>query len=335
MAVSMSTKKPYLLEDCKTSPHDKITEAEFERWKGVMHANIKKNPKFLPLLKITWGKSTTINRNQEDDDTDSAADKATQIEALLAHLSHYGPAALQRDITRRCTSLENVWNTIRSWAGLKISGNNLLAYYQACQNYNPDNISCTDYYYKLFNLKEDSLLIKDGPIKFEGENVDTDETMSSGDKCQVILDWLHAIGGPALVEHIFRVYSKDLEGETLHDLRQRLMDSIETLKVEAENAAEIRNVSVRQTSPFFQQTRPTRNPTPRGGFRPPMRARFVAPMQPRNAVQRRNRFGPPLKRPGPPCQLCLAQNLPQANSHAISACFQIHPNERSLMARST
>ena len=236
----MTTKKPYLLEDCKSSPHDKISEVEFERWKGVMLANLKKNPKFLPFLNSTWGKQSANNRDQVDDDESTAVDKSSQIDALLAHMSHYGPSALQRDIIRRCKSLDEVWKSIRTWAGLKISGNSVLAYYKACHSYDPDTISSTDFYYKLFNMKEDSLLQKNGDIKYEGEVVDKEEEMSSGVKNQVMLDWLHAIGGNSLVEHVFRLYSKDLEAETLHDIRQRVIDSIENLKMEAENLSEVR-----------------------------------------------------------------------------------------------
>ena len=64
------------------------------------------------------------------------------------------------------------------------------------------------------------MLRRDGRIKCEGEDVLVDEIMSSADKSQVVLDWLHAIGGLALVEHVFQLYSKDLERKTLHDLKQ-------------------------------------------------------------------------------------------------------------------
>jgi hypothetical protein len=44
-----------------------------------------------------------------------------------------------------------------------------------------------------------------------------------------VLDWIDCIGGAPLVDHIFRVFSKDLATETLHDVRQRIIDNIETL----------------------------------------------------------------------------------------------------------
>ena len=127
---------------------------------------------------------------------------------------------------------------------MNFSINSLLSYYQACNSFNPHEISYTDYYYKLFNLKEDCMLRRDGRIKCEGEDVLVDKIMSSADKSQVLLDWLHAIGGSALVEHVFQVYSKDLEGETLHDLKQHLLDSIMRLKIEAEKRTEARSATI-------------------------------------------------------------------------------------------
>ena len=127
---------------------------------------------------------------------------------------------------------------------MNFSRNSLLSYYQACNSFDPHEISFTDYYYKLFNLKEDCMLRRDGRIKYEGEDVLVDEVMSSADKSQVVLDWLHAIGGSALVEHVFQVFSKDLEGETLHDLKQHLLDSIMRLKIEAENSTKVRSTTI-------------------------------------------------------------------------------------------
>ena len=330
---SMTTKKPYLLEDCKSTPHDKISEAEFERWKGVMLANIKKNNSFVPYLAITWGKSTISNRGLEDDETATARDKTLVIDSLLAHVSHYGPAVLQRDITKRCTSLENVWQCIRTWAGLKTSGHNLLAYYRARTSYDPDLISPTDFYYKLFNLKEDTLLLRDSSIRYEGEIVTQDEEMSSGDKNLVLLDWLHALGGDALVEHVFRVYCKDLECETLHDIRQRIIDSIETLKIEAENYSEIRSARARQA--LTAATRFSRPQTQRQDQRARVRAPSGGgPFTPTQGRGRGRGKTPSFRRAGPPCLLCAAQNLPQAQSHSIASCFQIPASERALLVRS-
>ena len=126
-------KKPYIREECQSGPLDKIPEPEFERWKGILQANILKNPKSLE-------KASSTNRGQVGD---QAVQDSQNIEALLVHISHYGPTALQRDITHRCTSLQEVWTIIRKWAGLKSSGITLQSYYQARHSWDPNNCSAT------------------------------------------------------------------------------------------------------------------------------------------------------------------------------------------------
>ena len=157
---------------------------------GCATRQYKKNPKFLPLLNLTWEKSSSTNRGLQDA---NAAENSKQIDALLQHISHYGPSALQRDITKRSTSLTEVWTAIRSWAGLKSLGSTFLAYYWAKRSWNPETILYVDFYYKLFNASEDCMLLASGQIKYEGEVPRKDEEISAYSKSRVVMDWLDAI----------------------------------------------------------------------------------------------------------------------------------------------
>jgi hypothetical protein len=53
-----------------------------------------------------------------------------------------------------------------------------------------------------------------------------DEDIPPFNESDVILDWLDSIGGQALVDHCSRVYANVLEKVTVHDIHQRLIDSI-------------------------------------------------------------------------------------------------------------
>ena len=77
---------------------------------------------------------------------------------------------------------------------------------------------------------------------------------------QVVLDWLEAVGGPPLIEHVFRVYNKDLQMETLYDIRQAIMDSIETLITESTNAAEVRRARCHNIDNNTEPVLPTNTP---------------------------------------------------------------------------
>ena len=53
-------------------------------------------------------------------------------------------------------------------------------------------------------------------------------------KSLVVLDWLDAIKGPVLVEHVHRVYAKELETCTLASLQTRLWKNMDSLLRECE-----------------------------------------------------------------------------------------------------
>ena len=55
-------------------------------------------------------------------------------------------------------------------------------------------------------------------------------------KSLVVLDWLDAIGGPALVEHVHRVYATELEAVTLSSLQSRIWKKLDALVREVDTA---------------------------------------------------------------------------------------------------
>ena len=48
-------------------------------------------------------------------------------------------------------------------------------------------------------------------------------------KSLVVLDWLDAIGGPALVEHVHCVYATELGAVTLSSLQSRIWKKLDAL----------------------------------------------------------------------------------------------------------
>ena len=79
-----------------------------------------------------------------------------------------------------------------------------------------------------------------------------------------MLDWMDAIGGAKLVNQTFRGFSKELESESLADLRQRISDNLQSLISEAEQVDINRTVV------------PSR-PAPRTGYKQPLRQRNPLP----------------------------------------------------------
>ena len=241
---------------------------------------------------------------------------------LLEYVSQYAPNALYRDITLRATSLDAVWILVRNWAGLKTSGSKQEIYYQVKNSWDPNSdLTETDFYFQLRNAKEDCLLLSEttgGKIKFHGsiptENEDLTPTLES----DVVLDWMDAIGGSKLVNQTFRVFSKELETESLADLRQRISDNLPSLISEAEQ------VDINRT---FVPSRPN----PRAVYnQPPRQHSPPPPQQFRPSQTARPQLNPSLL---PPCKLCAATKPAVAHTHGIGTCYQLYGSENKQVTR--
>ena len=66
-----------------------------------------------------------------------------------------------------------------------------------------------------------------GKVAFKGKIPDEDEDLIPTLESDVVLDWLDALRGSKLVHHVFRVFSKELEAESLANLRQAISDNHE------------------------------------------------------------------------------------------------------------
>ena len=257
MAKKAGQLKPFLIEEKREGPLNNISEATANKWIGNLTANIKKDENWLRLITATWGKKKSHNRGYPDDDDISA----NHVQQMLEYVSQFAPNCLYRDITARATSLNEVWLLVRQWAGLKSSGCKQLVYVNIKKSFtNAQDMPPTDFYFALRNAKEDCLLLSrasGGKVTFNGTVPHDDEDLSPTLENDVVLDWLEAIGGNKLVEHVFRVFSKELESESLFDIRLRISESLTSLVSETEMQAELNRASVRAPFRTFKRA-PTR-----------------------------------------------------------------------------
>ena len=313
--------KPFMIEEKKEGPNNSISEVTANKWKGSIIANIKKEEKWVALISQTWEPKKITNRGLTGND---AAAKATQIDLMLEYVSQYAPNALYRDITKRATSLENVWLLIRNWAGLKTSGCKQQTYFRTKHSYDPNgDVSMTDFFFNLRNAKEDCLLLSrhnGGKIKFHGSYPVDDEELSPTLESDVVLDWLEAIGGKKLVEHVFRVFSKELESDTLADLRQSISDNLSNLQSESDQPADLNRAQVAENNfPMSKKNFPLNKRTQRQLTRRPTSSITV----PRRSNTQRN-----------PCKYCLAVKPSVAFTHTLQNCYELQ-QEKFPSARAT
>ena len=250
MASKVGHLKPFYIEEKKEGPNQTVSDATFNKWQGSILANIRKEERWATVMTLTWQAKKVTNRGV-------TVENAQQIDLMLAYIAQYAPSVLYRDITQRATDLNSVWTLIRNWAGLKSSGCKHYVYYQLKQNYERNgDLSQNDFFFALRNAKEDCLLLSDtngGTVTFRGNIPTTDEDLTPTLESDIVLDWLHALGGSKLIDQVFRTFSKELETETLSDIRQRISDCLPSLITESELQAELKRTLI---SPRNQ------NPTP-------------------------------------------------------------------------
>ena len=327
MASKIGQLKPFMIEEKKEGPQKSVSETTANKWQGCMIANIKKEEKWLPLLSPkTWQPKKTLNRGFIGDE---AVANANQVDMLLEYVSQYAPNAVYRDITLRATSLDAVWLLVRNWAGLKTSGSKQQTYYQVKHSWDPNgDLTETDFYFQLRNAKEDCLLLSGtngGKIKFQGSIPTEDEDLTPTLESDVVLDWMHALGGVKLVDHTFRVFSKELETESLADLRQRISDNLPSLASEA-GQVDVNRAFVPSRPPFRagQSNQPLRQ------RRPLHPQQYQSPQTARPQPYLPN----PSQNPAllPPCKLCVATKPAVAHTHGIGTCSQVY-GEKRLVTR--
>ena len=339
--------KLFNLEDRKNLSGS-ITEVDIFQWKNTLLDNLKKDPEFKDhsTESSKWDVEKVKNRGFVDavEHDGSAQKKAEQVHSMLTKIASYAPKTIVREITRRTKCLADIWNIARDWAGIKSTGSKHLDYYKTKLSFQRIDKEETrqEFFYRLRDAMEDTLILQSENITDDGERVDADEDMTPTVKSLVVLDWLDAIGGPTLVEHVHRVYAKELESATLASLQTRIWKNMDALMREADGEeqgdtgkvfkANAEDVILRQvnsgmgnrfrgngrqfrgqnnsrqfqtnTRPFQQRGRGRGNPVQkRGGFQGSASSKF--------------------------CKLCKAHGSPNYQSHDISDCWLLDERDRS------
>ena len=351
--------KPFSIETL-ADDQGRVSDISVEKWQGNLLANMLRHDdwvKFVPPGdSAAWRGKKVANRGYVGD---GAAAKGRHLDAMLKYIAQFAPNCLYRDITERAITLVQIWNTVKDWAGVKSKGNFHQQYSEVRRSFkaNPGE-TAVNFYYKLRNAQEDCLLLSaasGGQIRYKGVIPAEDEEMSSTLESGVVLDWMEAVGGPELVNHVYRVFASELQQNSLADLRKRISDNLETLKAEASQAsqAEISKINVGR----LQISRPPyRQNQGRNSFRQPQSPQLYSQSQRQQFRPQRGRnpfsqpppppFPPPFRPNQPfssekrrpvqdPCKLCIVANPQWAASHSIADCRSLSKADRQSIVRST
>ena len=214
--------KIFNIEDRKRQTGIAVSEVDVFQWKSVLLEELRKNTDFTIHLApgATWGIAKTPYRGFSGTDKE---DKAKAVDDLLTKIASVAPSCLVRSINKRTTSLEDILTLIKDWAGIQSTGSKHLDYYRVKKSWNENSDETRqEFFYRLKDSMEDTLVTKDDNISENGVRIKVDEDLTPCINSLLVMDWVEALGGPPLVEHNFRVYTKDLESCTLGSLQTRI-----------------------------------------------------------------------------------------------------------------
>ena len=318
--MAYKSSKLFNIEDRKRHTGVAITEVDVFQWKSTLLEELRKNKDFTEHIQFgaTWGNSREPNRGFTDDD---AEDKAKAVDSLLTKISSCAPQCLVRSINKRSTSLDDVWTLIRDWAGIHSTGSRHLDYFRAKKSWKEDGEETRqEFFYRLKDSMEDSLLTAEDRISDHGSLVTYDEELTPCLGSIVVMDWIEAIGGVPLVEHVFRVYAKDLETNTLGSLQTRISKNLDSLMLEMQEfeQAKINRVAAKNTmmSPPGIKKTPWQKAKPNAPYKAPFSSASRQPPTHYSQPQSRRH-----------CKLC------KSSAHFISSCPSLTDADRYAIGK--
>ena len=201
----------------------------------IFHITLdNKSSRFLSDLK-TW--TVAEDRGFTDDGAGHAEAtkmtkeaKAALLNIILGSISSYAPIISPRFIKQQSTSLESIWDRLRSYYGLRKTGARILEFSEIKLEQNESREALWE---RLTSFLEDNLLSKNGGVKHVGVKPEENEAITPTLSNILVSKWLECIN-PALPLIVRQRFSAELRNNTVYSIREEISDSIPTLIAEME-----------------------------------------------------------------------------------------------------
>ena len=289
------------------------TVNSFENWKENLRYVLTLDANFAPFLvdNFTWQKKTRANPNRgftddaaeiPEDRRRSAAQKVTQLELMLGQIANYCPVISRNTIIRNSTSVESIWQFIRSHYGFQSSGGHFLdlADIKLEHNERPE-----DLYQRLMAFVEDNLLKPNGNITHHNENIAEEEELTPTLENFIVLQWLK-LTHPDLPKLVKQRYGTELRSRTLASIKPEISQALNALLDEVHQSEEARVMRLSSSKP------PPRDSNRRYGF---------------------DRSKDRQSKSQPSCPLCTQAGR-RNTAHFLSSCSFLPESDRRFMTRS-
>ena len=193
------------------------TVNSFKNWKQNLSYVLSLHPNFASFLVpgTTWLKKSKNNPNRgftndaapiPESQRRTAAQKVTHLELMLGQIANYCPVISRSTIVKNSTSIDNIWQAVRTHYGFQSTGGHFLDFadIKLEPNERPE-----DLYQRLMAFIEDTLLLANGGITHHGVSPGVDEELTPSLENLVVLLWLK-LTHPDLPKLVKQRYGTDL-----------------------------------------------------------------------------------------------------------------------------
>ena len=233
----------------------------FENWKQNLIYTLSLDANFAPYLQagVEWGKKTRTapHRGFLDDGDDVPAatrrtrdQKVSMLELMLGQVANFCPVIARSAIVKNSTSIEQVWQTIRSHYGFQSTGGHFVDFNEI--QLEPEERP-EDLYQRLMAFIEDNLLQRNGGLTHHGDQITEDEEISPSTENLVVLTWLRLIHKdlPKLVK---QRYGTELRTRTLASIKPEISQALTSLLEEVHATQEIKAMRTQASRTFRPRT---------------------------------------------------------------------------------
>ena len=218
---------------------DTETQTSFESWREAMIFHISldsKSARFLSSGNLkTW--TAAEDRGFEDDPQAYNADskmsavaKASLLNIVLGSIATWAPVISPRFIKQQSTSLDSIWERLRSYYGFRKTGSRILELLEMKQEQGESREALWE---RLYTFMEDNLLTTSSGVKHEDQKVTKDEELTPTLLNVLVTTWLNILN-PALPSLVRLKFSTQLRTNTVYSIRDEISDAVPTMLTELE-----------------------------------------------------------------------------------------------------
>ena len=293
------------------------TETTFNTWQSSILFQLVIDSKFSRYTDITdlgkWESMSQPHRGYVNDlatgenavpaDTRmTAVQKAAVLKVLLGSVSTFAPVISSKFITEQSTSFDDIFNSLRQHYGFRITGGRILDFAQFSLLPSESHETLWE---RISSFLESNLMRAATGITHLGITTATDEVPSPTLQNISVVLWLKAIHVdlPVMIKQKF---ATQLKSQTIFSIRDDISDALPAILAEMQD---------RECSVNYAKSLQQRNPR-RSGMKSNQRST--------QSFSQKQKI----------CCLCEAAGRPGANTHFLSDCRFLPPDDKRYMSKS-